>query len=102
MENHFVKYSLLKKRMTVKIKDPKKRSMHRIYIHTNRLINGVNQVFSQTGVSYNSLSIRSDVQIHHILSFGDVKFYTCTSIHVSTCTFLNYSKQLFSGTQGWF
>lgn len=51
MENHFVKYSLLKKRMTVKIKDPKKRSMHRIYIHTNRLINSVNQVFFQTGVS---------------------------------------------------
>lgn len=49
MENHFVKYSLLKKRMTVKIKDPKKRSMHRIHIYTDRLINSVKQVFSQSG-----------------------------------------------------
>lgn len=47
MENRFVKYSPLKKRMTVKIKDPKKRSMHRIFIHTYWIINGVNKVSPQ-------------------------------------------------------
>lgn len=35
MENHFVKYSLLKKRMTVKIKDPKKKKYAQ-NIHTHK------------------------------------------------------------------
>lgn len=68
MENHFVKYSLLKKRMTVKIKDPKKRSMHRIYIHINRIINDVNKIFSQTGVSLTALISKRAIYIHMVLN----------------------------------
>lgn len=65
MENHFVKYSLLKKRMTVKIRDPKKRSMHRIYIRTNRLINSVNQVFLSDWSTTNSIYCKACYLLPH-------------------------------------
>lgn len=65
MENHFVKYSLLKKRMTVKIKDPKKRTMHRIYIHINRIINDVNKIFP---LSLTALISKCAIYIHMVLN----------------------------------
>lgn len=68
MENRFVKYSPLKKRMTVKIRDPKKRSMHRIFIHTDRLINGVNKVSSQTITSLRRISHYLLRISHYLLS----------------------------------